>query len=349
MGDMARGRPQKVPAAPSGRVRVTSADVAREAGLSRATVSYVLNDTPNQKIPESTRQRVLEAAERLQYAPSAAARALRTGRSDVVLCLLPSWPIGESVGSVLEQLSAALAERGMTFVVHPRPPVGHDVAKTWRTITPAAVLAFEEFTDEEVQAMRAAGIAETVVLMGPPRGPRLHTLELPEQRVGRIQAEHLAVRGHRRLGYAFPDDERVRAFAERRLEGARYACAELGLDEPDVQTLRLDADSAAAAVAAWRDRPEPVTGVCAYNDEMAAAVLAGMRRHGLRAPGDLAVVGVDDIATAPLLDPPLTTVTRDVGAMARHLAARTIAAIEKTPEPTPLGSDFIDLVVRESA
>lgn len=348
MDAMARGRTEKVAPSPS-RSRVTSADVAREAGLSRATVSYVLNNTPNQKIPESTRQRVLAAAERLQYAPSAAARALRTGRSDVVLCLLPSWPIGESVGATLEQLSAALAEHGMTFVVHPRPPAGRDISETWRTITPAAVLAFEEFTDDEVLAMRAAGIAETVVLMGPPTGPRLHTLEVPEQRVGRIQAEHLAVRGHRRLGYAFPADERVRAFAERRLEGVRYACADAGLDQPDVQTLGLDADEAAAAVAAWRRQPEPVTGVCAYNDETAAAVLAGMRRHGLRAPGDLAVVGVDDIATAALLDPPLTTVTRDVGAMARHLAARTIAAIEGTDEPTPLGSDFVDLVVRASA
>src|SRR4051812_43365688 len=78
--------------------RATSADVAREAGVSRATVSYVLNDTPHQKIPEATRRRVLEAAARLGYAPSAAARTLRTGRSDVVLGMLPDWPIGPAVG-----------------------------------------------------------------------------------------------------------------------------------------------------------------------------------------------------------------------------------------------------------
>src|SRR4051794_33842882 len=77
--------------------RVTSADVARLAGVSRATVSYVHNDTPQQTISGPTRARVLDAAARLGYAPSAAARTLRTGRSDIVLCLLPDWPIGPEV------------------------------------------------------------------------------------------------------------------------------------------------------------------------------------------------------------------------------------------------------------
>ena len=69
--------------------RPTGADVARRAGLSRATVSYVLNDTPHQAIPEPTRQRVLAAAAELGYTPSAAGRALRSGHSEVVLLLLP--------------------------------------------------------------------------------------------------------------------------------------------------------------------------------------------------------------------------------------------------------------------
>jgi DNA-binding LacI/PurR family transcriptional regulator len=99
--------------------RVTSADVARMAGVSRATVSYVLNDTPHQTISADTRDRVLHAAAELGYAPSAAARTLRTGRSDVVLCLLPDWPIGQEVGALLTNLSGALAGHGLTFVAHP--------------------------------------------------------------------------------------------------------------------------------------------------------------------------------------------------------------------------------------
>lgn len=97
---------------------MTSADVAREAGVSRATVSYVPNGVSHQKIPEATFQRVWDAAARLGYAPSAAARALRTGRSEFVLGLLPDWPIEHVLGRLIQQLTNAFAEHGLTFVVH---------------------------------------------------------------------------------------------------------------------------------------------------------------------------------------------------------------------------------------
>src|SRR3954454_15165277 len=159
----------------STRRRVTSADVARVAGVSRATVSYVLNDTPQQTISGPTRARVLDAAARLGYAPSAAARTLRTGRSDVVLCLLPDWPIGPQVGTMLGNLSTDLARHGLTFVVHPGNREDRPMAEIWKTITPAAVSAFAHFSDDEMAAMRAAGVALVVALLG--RG-RQHGREL---------------------------------------------------------------------------------------------------------------------------------------------------------------------------
>jgi DNA-binding LacI/PurR family transcriptional regulator len=328
--------------------RVTSADVAREAGLSRATVSYVLNDTPHQKIPDETRQRVLDAAARLSYAPSAAARALRSGRSDLVLCLLPDWPVGPEVGALLENLSTSLAGHGLTFVVHPRAGGNRPIAAIWKTMTPAAVLAFEELPEAEAAAMRAAGVAQVLVLLGRSR-QRRRELEVPQQRVGRLQAEHLAATGHRRLGYAYPDDTRLKIFAEPRLDGVRAACADLGLDEPVVHTVALDPVSGAAAVGTWRQAEPAVTAVCAYNDEVALAVLAGLRRLALRAPDDLAVVGVDDIPAARLAAPPLTTVTTDQQAVARHLAQTIASAVAGGPEPAGPGSDIVDVVRRDSA
>ena len=330
------------------RRRPTSADVAREAGLSRATVSYVLNDTPHQKIPEHTRRRVLEAAERLGYAPSAAARALRSGRSDVVLCLLPDWPIGPAVGGLLSHLSGALATHGLTLLAHPRAHAARPVAEVWKAITPAAVIAFDDFDDAEAAAMRAAGIELTVALLGRSRRRR-NELELPEQRTGRLQAKHLAAAGHRRLGYAFPDDERVAGFARPRLDGVRARCAELGLAEPVVRTISLDAAAAADAVRAWRAEEPAVTGVCAYNDDIALAVLAGMHRLALTAPGDFAVIGVDDIPAAALAVPPLTTVALDAAALGEHVARVVVSTLAGTPRPRRPGSAVVRVIVRESA
>ena len=326
--------------------RATSADVAREAGVSRATVSYVLNDTPHQKIPEHTRQRVLQAAARLGYTPSAAARVLRSGRSDVVLLLLPDWPIGPAVGQFLEEASSRLAEAGFTLVAHPRAGSTRPVSELWKAITPAAVIAWEDFDEGEASAMRAAGIDLTVVLLGRTRR-RSFELEVPQQRIGRLQVEHLAAAGHRLLGYAWPDDERVLVFAEPRLAGVRHACADLGLAEPVVQTVPLETNAAAEVVATWRDAD--VNAVCAYNDEVALAVLAGMRRHGLTAPDDVAVIGVDDIPAARFAVPPLTTVKIDEFVSARYVADRLVAALGGEPKPRAPGSDSVTVLVRESA
>ena len=326
--------------------RVTSADVARLAGVSRATVSYVLNDTPKQTISADTRGRVLDAAASLGYAPSAAARTLRTGRSDVVLCLLPDWPIGPEVGAMLGALSTELARAGLTFVVHPGNREDRPISEIWKAITPAAVIAFADFSAGEIAAMRAAGVALVVALLGrePQRG---RELEMPQHLVGRRQVEHLTAAGHTRLGFAYPDDERLRIFAEPRLAGAREACRERGLAAPARETVALAAVPAAEAVRRWR--ADGVTGVCGYNDEVALAVLAGVRLLGLTVPADLAVIGVDDIPPARLAAPPLTTVTTDQTLVAAHLAATVVAAMSGRPGPALTVADLVGVVRRESA
>jgi DNA-binding LacI/PurR family transcriptional regulator len=327
---------------------VTSVDVAREAGVSRATVSYVLNDTPNQRIPEATRRRVWEAVERLGYAPSAAARTLRRGRSDVVLWLLPDWPIGPMVGRVLEGLAVALAEAGLALVAHPRAGNRRPVSEVWRAISPGAVIVWETLEPDDVAAMRAAGIDVILVLMGGD-GPAGNGLEISEQRTGRLQVEHLAARGHRRIGYAHSHDERLLTFAGPRLAGVRAACADLGLDPPDVRTVGLDAERAADAVSRWRTATPAVTGVCAYNDEVALAVLAGLHAHRLRAPDDLAVVGVDNIPIAPLADPPLTSVFVDPERLVDYIVRGVLAGLSGEPAPAAPGSDIVRIADRGSA
>lgn len=325
--------------------RVTSAEVARHSGVSRATVSYVLNGAPNQSISPVTRQRVLDAAERLGYTPYAPARALRSGRSDVVLFLIPEWPIGVSIARLVEHLTLTLAASGLTLVVHAHPRAARPLSDLWKAITPAAVIDHQVMDDDELRFADRAGM---LVVPGTFNLAESSAFEEFQRGIGRVQAEHLAATGHRRLGYALPEDDRLSAFADPRLSGVREICARLDLPPPVVRTVGLDSASARRAVEHWRRQRPRVTAVCGYNDEVALAILAGLRARRLNAPGDLAVVGVDDIPTAALAVPALTTVAIGMPELGRHLAATVTELLHGRAAPAGPGAEVIQLIRRDS-
>jgi DNA-binding LacI/PurR family transcriptional regulator len=324
---------------------ITSADVARESGVSRTTVSYVLTGRDGVTISAETRQRVRDTAARLGYAPSAAARALRTGRSDLVLCILPDWPVGPVIETLLDELADELSGRGLAVLVHhgrgTRP-----LTDLWRAVTPRAVIGFAPFADDDLLAMRQAGI-QVLGTLGEERQPGPAVPSESQLEIGGIQVRHLASRGVRRIGYAWPGDERLEVFARDRLLGVRRACADLGLADPVVLPVALDVDSAASAVRTWHE--QEVTGVAAYNDDVALAVLSGLRSEGLSCPQDCAVVGVDDIPAARLAAPPLTTISQSIELQARYLAALVLADLDGAEEKPEHPGHGLHLVVRDSA
>jgi DNA-binding LacI/PurR family transcriptional regulator len=110
----------------------------------------------------------------------------------------------------------------------------------------------------------------------------------------------------------------------------------------------LDVASAVAAVEGWRSGADPVTAIAAYNDEVALAVLSGLRSTGLRAPQDVAVIGVDDIPAARLAAPALTTVWQAIDAQARYLADAVLAALDDTVEQPAQPDDVFHVVARDS-
>ncbi len=304
--------------------RPTSSDVARLAGVSRATVSYVLNDTQGQTIPEATRERVRAAATELGYRPSAAARTLRRGTSDLVLALMPDWPGSETLTASTDALARELQRYGLTLLVHPG---GADLetSSLWSAVTPAAVLADHELPAAEKASLADAGVA-LLPMSGAGDGPRAYGAEV-QRLSGRAQAEHLVALGHVAIAVATPDDDRLAFFSEPRRTGAAEVCAEQGLEAPmtvAVPTSRVDAAATVTRLAAV------ATGVCAYNDEVAAMLIAGAADAGVAIPADLSIVGVDDVRVSALLVPGLTTVRQPVDASARSAAARVAAALGRT-------------------
>ena len=321
---------------------VTSADVARDSGVSRTTVSYVLNDTPGVRVSEETRARVRASADRLGYHPSVAARTLRTGRSDLVLYVLPDWPLGPAVDTLLDRLAGALAERGLSLLVH-HARSGRPLHELWRAVTPRAVVGLQAFSARDRDAMRRAGIH---VVASSISGDVPDVFAATQQGIGRLQARHLIDRGHTPLGYAAPTDPRVRAFAELRLAGVQAVCQEAGLPAPVVVPLELAEDAARAAVRRWREAA--VAGVAAYNDDVALAVQAGARAEGVPCPDGLAVVGVDDIPAARFAVPALSTVSQSLDTQAEHLAAAVVAALDGSESDGEALPDTLDLVQRGS-
>ena len=325
---------------------VTSADVARESGVSRTTVSYVLNAKEGVVISEATRQRVRAAALHLGYSPSAAARTLRRGKSDLVLCVLPNWPIGPVIDTLLDHLARQLAERGLSVLVHHGRGT-QPLSELWRAVTPRAVVGFTAFAPQDERSMRQAGIQVVgTALEEDPRDPVVHSVS--QTGIGRLQVQHLAARGHRMIAYAAAIDPRLADFTEGRLAGVRLECADRGFPEPLVTPVDLEVLSAALAVQDWRAADPPVTAVAAYNDEVALAVLAGLRGEGLSVPLDVAVIGVDDIPAARLSLPALTTVSQGVDAQARYLASAVLAALDGHTDPPTFPADILDVVVRDS-
>jgi DNA-binding LacI/PurR family transcriptional regulator len=297
--------------------RPTSTDVARAAGVSQTTVSFVLNNRAGQSISEETRLRVLDAARRLNYRPHASARALAAGRSNIVLLSIPDLPIGASINRLIEELAVSLAEQGLTLLTHLIGAHGRPLPEVCASVDASAVLGFEPFDQDTIETLDRLGV--TVV---PPADVDYSLAMRP---IGRMQAEHLIGLGHQRIGYALPEHPGFLQMAEDRLHGVMDACADLGLAPPVVLSTSLEIADAAQAVTSWTS--QSVTGVCAFNDETAIAVLAGLHEHGLTAPADLAVIGTDDIPTARLTTPPLTTIRFDLHEVGRQRAEAVIAGL----------------------
>jgi DNA-binding LacI/PurR family transcriptional regulator len=136
-------------------------------------------------------------------------------------------------------------------------------------------------------------------------------------------------------------------FARLRLAGVRRACAEMHLDPPVLATVGLDEASGPAAAGTWQEAG--VTGVCAYNDEYAFVVLAGLRGHKLRVPEDMAVIGVDNIPLAAFSDPPLTTVEGSMETHTEQLVASVLGALAGREPPPSLLREGVRLILRGSA
>jgi DNA-binding LacI/PurR family transcriptional regulator len=314
--------------------RVTLNDVAAASGVSRATASFVLRDSPGQSISAATKERVREAARALGYVPNGIARALREGTSRIVVLTIDAALEGNYARSYIRGLDTELAVHEHVLLVRythesaPRPD-----RELIDAVSPRAVLRFGE--------------------------PYLAGRELDDSGGGwrdglaahvTAQVGYLAGRGHKRIALALP--ARPTPLRDVRQRFADHAAAAHGLpplvpftappspraEQPGHRTEGADPFTALLAA------EHPVTAVAAFDDDVALHVLAAMRAAGLTAPGDLAVIGFDDNGYGDLTSPALTTVHIDAEAHGRRAARAVLGLSSAGLSPAP-GR----VVVRESA
>ncbi|MBP2266326.1 DNA-binding LacI/PurR family transcriptional regulator [Pseudarthrobacter sp. PvP004] len=318
--------------------RVTAADVAREAGVSPATVGFVMNRTRGQTISEATRKRVLAASQKLNYRPHHAARALRSGRNKIVLLVLPDWPLEHSLRTNLEVLTHELANHGYTLVTY-TPLADSTAIPLWAILEPAVVVGYGEFSDEDLTDMKSVGIRHIIPEKASAQ-PSMDFISGP-----RLQAQHLLKLGHTRLGFARPSDPRLEEFVAARLRLVQQVCDEAGLPSPVVQQVDYRDESAGAAVASWEEAG--ITGIVAYNDETAADVISAASRQGLGVPKDLSVVGHDDSPLAARYLPSMSSVSVDMESLGMYTAGIVLHHAEGHDLPdAPTGTTSI--IRRES-
>lgn len=325
---------------------VNLADVARLAGVSPATASRALSDHPH--VAATTRARVWEVARELEYVVSPEASRLAggaTGRVAVVVPHLSRW----FFGAVLEGLEAELRAGGLDLLLY-RVGDAADRASFFselpaRRKVDAAVLVGFQVDDGERRRLERIGVQ--IVAAGG-QIASYPSVRIDDHAAGRQAVDHLVHLGHRRIAMIAAYDPEQRGWHPAGRSSAYYAAladADLPVDEELVVTVRWGVDEGAEAMGTLLGRPSPPTAVYAHSDEVALGAVRTLRRAGLRVPGDVSVVGIDDHPLAALTD--LSTVGQRAGEQGAIAGRIVVAALRGEPfEPSVLVSTR--LVVRGS-
>lgn len=324
-------------------------EVAELAGVSLATVSRVINDSA--KVRENTRRKVLAAMEQLEYRPNTIAQSLATNRTNCVGVLVSELH-GPIFGTMLSAIESELRASGK-FVIS---SAGHsDESKEREGVEflvnrncDALILHLVAVSDDYLRELKQRGVS-FIVMNRVVEGIESHCMTLDNERGGYEATRHLLALGHRDIAYVSGplrwED------AQDRLSGHQRALSEAGIRFDERLLVEGDFHETGGARATWDllHNGLSFTAMAIGNDEMAAGAMDVLRAQGLSIPGDISVVGFDNVRWARYLFPKLTTINYPVADMGRT-AARWVLKHVYAQELDGVRNLFIpELVERASA
>uniref|UniRef100_UPI0039BF6672 LacI family DNA-binding transcriptional regulator n=1 Tax=Lentzea alba TaxID=2714351 RepID=UPI0039BF6672 len=320
-------------------------DVARLAGVSHQTVSRVLNEHPN--VREQTRLRVRAAIKELGYRPNRAARALVTGKTQLIGVVAQNSTL-YGPASLLSAFEEAANEAGFAVSVGRVKVLDRE----------SIAAAVERHRDQRVAGIvviapnssAADALADVpaelplVTVDGDPERPT--PLVTVDQRSGAFDATtHLLQAGHETVWHVSGPTDWFDAAG--RVQGWRQALESVHAEVPPVMAADWSAAAGYKAGQMLARMPE-VTAVFASNDHLALGVLRAMHERGRRVPHDVSVVGFDDVPEAAYFIPPLTTVRPDFAAVARETLGLLLEQVSEGESARPRRTIAPVLVERES-
>lgn len=326
----------------AGPPRITGADVARLAGVSKTAVSQVFSG--NGRISAETSRRVMAAAAELGYAPAHAARSLRTGRTGLLSMIIPQAD-NPYYMEIFAGGQAIAAERGYSLdlvAVENPEAMRRTLGLLGSGIADGVVITDEGDIAElaaEVRALRRRGVAVSVAQDFSP-DPEVPAVRVDVEQGARLAVRHLVQLGHRRIAHVSNRRELVRQAArpeetvDGRFRGYQDALAEAGIAYDPALVYGTDASArgGAAAAAAVTARPGPAcTAVFAFNDLVAMGLLHGLAMMDVRVPTDLSVVGFDGIDLTEFSVPSLTTVSHPRHELGRRAVALLCDQLDGKP------------------
>jgi LacI family transcriptional regulator len=311
-------------------------DVARESGLSTATVSRVINSSG--RVSESSRKKVMEAIETLGFVPHAEARAhaMRgTGRIGVIAPFFTSPSFAHRLRGVAESLSDSKYEVVIYTVDSMERLKSHLGTLPVRRNLDGLIIISLPIENEEADRLASSGME---VVMVEKTHPRFSGVTIDDHHGGRMAAEHFARLGHTRTAFVYFGEHPPYSIHPEfeRLAGFREALVEQGLSLPEeyVRYVPISRKGVRKNLQYLLSLPEPPTAIFTPSDELAMRIIHAARESELDVPEDLSVLGFDDIELAETVD--LTTISQSLVASGEMAVELLLARLKDSKRPNQI-------------
>ncbi|GAB4495502.1 MAG: LacI family DNA-binding transcriptional regulator [Anaerolineales bacterium] len=327
---------------------LTLEDIARLSGVSRSTVSRVVNGDEN--VSPATRERVLNVIQQHNYQPNPAARRLAAGRTHTLGLVIADRtgtafsnpyfsPIIQGVSNACNQQEYSLM-LWLSNLQHEQRILRQ---LTSTNLVDGVIVSFTLANDPMIETL-ARGILPFVVIGHHPT-PAIHSVDLDHRKAAGLATRHLLQHGYRRIATISGPLSQIAG--QERLQGFRQTLSEAGLlDERLIAAGNFDETSGYTAM--QKLLPQNPQGVFVANDVMAAGAYRAIKEAGLKIPDDIAVVGFDDIPLAAQLQPPLTTIRQPMQTLGTLAVQRLLDILHQPDTPPQQLLLPPELIIRQS-